>query len=290
MSPARGRRAVAAGDATWEDTLANVTVEELLEAGVHFGHQTKRWNPKMKKFIFAARNGIHILDLNKTLTQIQVACGFIHETVLNGGSILFVGTKKQAQQEVKEAAIRVGMPYVVDRWLGGTLTNLRTIRRSVGRLKEIDSILASPEADQLPKKEIASLRREQHKLHRNLDGIISMERLPAAAFVVDILREQIAVHEARRLSIPIIAIVDTNCDPDLATYPIAGNDDAIRAIKLITNVIADTIAEAQAESGRAILPAQEPAAAAVAAVDSEPAAATVASEPGSAAAPGAGAA
>jgi len=238
--------------------LANVTVAELLEAGVHFGHQTKRWNPKMKKFIFAERNGIHIIDLNKTLIQIQVACGFLHETVLNGGTVLFVGTKKQAQQEVKDAATRTNMPYVVDRWLGGTLTNLRTIRKSVGRMKEVDQILASPEAEQMPKKEIAHLKREHYKLHRNLDGIVTMEQLPTAVFVVDILREQIAIREARRLDIPIIALVDTNCDPDEVTHPLAGNDDAIRAIKLITTVIAETVAEAQAELGRkAPLPVAE---------------------------------
>ncbi|MGD1020468.1 MAG: 30S ribosomal protein S2 [Verrucomicrobiia bacterium] len=237
-------------DETSEDTLASVTVAELLEAGVHFGHQTKRWNPKMKKYIFAARNGIHVIDLNKTLTQIEVACGFLHDTVASGGTVLFVGTKKQAQQEVKEAALRTNMPYVVDRWLGGTLTNLRTIRNSVKRMQEIDRLLTSPEGEHLPKKEVASLRREQSKLHRNLDGIVNMERAPAAMFVIDIQREAIAIHEAQRLEIPIIAIVDTNCDPDQATYPIAGNDDAIRAVKLITNVIANTVAEAQAELGR----------------------------------------
>jgi small subunit ribosomal protein S2 len=230
--------------------LANITVNELLEAGVHFGHQTKRWNPKMKKFIFAARNGIHIIDLNKTLTQIQIACGFLHDVVLGGGTVLFVGTKKQAQQELKDAAARTGMPYVTDRWLGGTLTNLRTIRKSVSRLKETDRILESPEAAQMPKKEVSNLRREAAKLHRNLDGIVNMERVPAALFVIDIEREQIAIHEAQRLGVPIIALVDTSCDPDQVTYPIAGNDDAIRAIKVITTVIADTIAEAQAELGR----------------------------------------
>lgn len=235
-----------------EDKLANVTVNELLEAGVHFGHQTKRWNPKMKKFIFAPRNGIHIIDLNKTLTQIQIACGFIHDVVINGGSVLFVGTKKQAQQEIKDAAAKTGMPYVTDRWLGGTLTNLRTIRKSVGRLKETDRILESPEAAQMPKKEISNLRRDASKLHRNLDGIVNMERLPAAMFVIDIMREQIAIHEAQRLGVPIIAIVDTNCDPDQVTYPIAGNDDAIRSVKLITSVIADTIVESQAELGKRI--------------------------------------
>jgi small subunit ribosomal protein S2 len=208
----------------------------------------------MKKFIFAERNGIYIIDLNKTLTQIQVACGFLLDIILNGGSLLFVGTKKQAQQEIKEAAMRTRMPYVVDRWLGGTLTNLRTIRKSVGRMKDIDVILTAPQAEQMPKEEIAHLKREQYKLHRNLDGIVSMEQLPATLFVVDILREQIAIHEAQRLKIPIIAVVDTNCDPEQVTYPIAGNDDAIRAIKLVTNVIADTIAEAQAELGKEVPP------------------------------------
>src|SRR5204863_6658570 len=220
------------------------------EAGVQFGHQTKRWNPKMKKFIFAGRNGIHIIDLNKTLTQIQIACGFLHDVVLNGGSVLFVGTKKQAQQEIKDAATRTGMPYVTDGWLGGTLTNLRTIRKSVSRLKEIDRTLESPEAAQMPKKEVASLRRDSARLHRNLDGIVNMERPPAAMFVIDILREQIAIHEAQRLRVPIVALVDTSCDPDQVTYPMAGNDDAIRAVKLITAVVADTIAEAQSELGR----------------------------------------
>ena len=244
-----------------EGTLANVTVAELLEAGVHFGHQTNRWNPKMKRYIFGARNGIYILDLTKTLTQLQVACGFLHEVVLNNGTVLFVGTKKQAQQTIKETATRIGMPYVVDRWLGGTLTNLRTIRNSVNRLKQIDAKLASPEAAQIPSKELPSLRRELAKLHRNLDGIVNMEKPPAAMFVVDIHHQEIAVHEAQRLNIPIIAIVDTNCDPDQVTYPIAGNDDAIRSIKLISTVIGDTIAEALTELGKTLpqAPVAEPA-------------------------------
>jgi small subunit ribosomal protein S2 len=252
--------------------LASVTVEELLEAGVHFGHQTRRWNPKMKKFIFAARNGIHVVDLNKTLTQIEVACGFLHDVVLGGGTVLFVGTKKQAQQEIKEAATRTNMPYVVDRWLGGTLTNLRTIRNSVKRMQEIDRLVGSPDGERLPKKEIASLNRESSKLHRNLDGIVNMERLPSAMFVVDLMREAIAIHEAQRLDIPIIAVVDTNCDPDQAEYPIAGNDDAIRAVKLITGVIANTIAEAQGELGRKYpAPTPEPVAAEAAVPLVEPA-------------------
>ncbi|MGD0017054.1 MAG: 30S ribosomal protein S2 [Verrucomicrobiia bacterium] len=244
-----------------EDTLANVTVAELLEAGVHFGHQTNRWDPKMKRYIFGARNGIYILDLTKTLTQLQVACGFLHDVVLNNGTVLFVGTKKQAQQTIKETATRVGMPYVVDRWLGGTLTNLRTIRNSVSRLKQIDAKLASPEASQIPSKELPSLRRELAKLHRNLDGIVNMDRLPSAMFVVDIHHQEIAVHEAQRLNIPIIAIVDTNCDPDQVTYPIAGNDDAIRSIKLISTVIGNTVAEALTELGKTLpqAPVAEPA-------------------------------
>ena len=233
-----------------EDQLANITVNELLEAGVHFGHQTMRWNPKMKKFIFVARNGIHIIDLNKTLTQIQIACGFLHEIVLNNGKVLFVGTKKQAQHEIKDAAAKTGMPFVTDRWLGGTLTNLTTIRKSVNRLKEIDRLLEGPESSQIPKKEASNLRRDAAKLHRNLDGIVNMDRPPAALFVIDIEREKIAIAEAQRLGIPIIAIVDTNCDPDEVTHPIAGNDDAIRAVKLITGVIADAIAEAQSELGK----------------------------------------
>lgn len=257
-------------DATVEGQLANITVSELLEAGVHFGHQTRRWNPKMKKFIFGARNGIHILDLNKTLTQIQVACGFLHDAVVNGGQVLFVGTKKQAQQDIKDAALRAGMPYVVDRWLGGTLTNLPTIRRSVARMKHIDQLLESPDGAHIPKKEQASLRREQYKLHRNLDGIVNLEQKPAVMFVVDITRELIPLNEARRLEIPIVAIVDTNADPDLVTYPIAGNDDAIRSVKLITNVIAQTVIEALTESGRPV-PA-EPVAEAVAATPVEVAA------------------
>jgi small subunit ribosomal protein S2 len=241
--------------------MANITVNELLEAGVHFGHQTRRWNPKMKKFIFGERNGIHIVDLNKTLTQIQVACGFLHDAVVNGGQVLFVGTKKQAQQDIKDAALRCGMPYVVDRWLGGTLTNLQTIRKSVTRMKQIDSLLESPEGAHIPKKEQATMRREQYKLHRNLDGIASLEQKPAVMFVVDITREEIPLNEARRLEIPIVAIVDTNADPDLVTYPIAGNDDAIRSVKLITSVITQTVIEALVEAGRPVPAAPAPAAA-----------------------------
>ncbi|MCS7047738.1 MAG: 30S ribosomal protein S2 [Verrucomicrobiae bacterium] len=236
--------------------MANITIQELMDAGVHFGHQVQRWNPKMRKFIYGERNGVHLFDLNKTLTQIEIACGFLHELVLGGGQVLFVGTKKQAQQELKEAALRTGMPYCVDRWLGGTLTNLRTIRNSVKRMREIDAKLESADAALMPKKELASLRREQFKLHRNLDGIVNMEQLPGALYVVDIVREEIAVREARRLRIPIVAIVDSNADPDWVTYPIAGNDDAIRSIKCITGVITQTILEAQAELGKSLAPVE----------------------------------
>ena len=257
--------------------MASITVAELLEAGVHFGHQTKRWNPKMKRYIFAERNGIHIFDLNKTLTQLQVACGFLQEIVASGGTVLFIGTKKQAQQELRAAAERTGMPYVVDRWLGGTLTNLRTIRGSVKRLKNLDMQLGSEDALHLPKKEAASMRREQNKLHRNLDGIVTMDQPPSAVFVVDMIREEIAVREARRLKIPIVALVDTNCDPDEATYPIAGNDDAIRSIRCITAVITGAIAEAQAATGQQIPP--PPSAVEAAITESEPSAEAVVAAP-----------
>jgi len=261
--------------------LANITIEELLEAGVHFGHQTNRWNPKIKKFIFDARNGIYIIDLNKTLIQIQVACGFLHDVVLNNGKVLFIGTKKQAQQQIRDVGSRTGMPHIVDRWLGGTLTNLSTIRNSVKRMNEIDRIIDDADANRLKKKEVARLKREQFRLHRNLDGIANMEEPPDAVFIVDIMREQIAVKEAQRLKIPIVAIVDTNCDPDLATHPIAGNDDAIRSIKLITRTIGDAILEAQAELGKQIEEAKaaEEAEAEAANQETEPAQPTEPTEP-----------
>ena len=227
--------------------VISIGLKELLEAGVHFGHQTRRWNPKMKRFIFDARNGIYIIDLSKTLAQLEVACGFLTETVAKGGKVLFVGTKKQAQQAVKEGAETCGQPYVADRWLGGTLTNLKTIKRSLGRLKQIEKMEADGSITNYVKQEQSALRREAARLHKNLDGIRSMENHPEAMFVVDIKREHNAVAEGRRLKIPIVAIVDTNCDPDLVDYPIAGNDDAIRSVRLILSLITQTITQARAE-------------------------------------------
>jgi small subunit ribosomal protein S2 len=227
--------------------VLSIGVKELLEAGVHFGHQTKRWNPKMKKFIFDARNGIYIIDLSKTLAQLEAACGFLHDTVSKGGKVLFVGTKKQAQQAVREAAETCGQLYVTERWLGGTLTNLKTIKRSLGRLKQIERMESDGSINDYVKQEQSAIRREAARLHKNLDGIRAMESYPQALFVVDIKREHNAVAEARKLRIPIVAIVDTNCDPDLVDYPIAGNDDAIRSVRLILTVITQTATQARAE-------------------------------------------
>ncbi len=227
--------------------MVNIGVKELLEAGVHFGHQTKRWNPKMKRFIFDARDGIYIIDLSKTLTALQEACDFLAKTVGKGGKVLFVGTKKQAQEAVKEAAKAAGQFYVTERWLGGTMTNLKTVRKSVARLKQIEKMDADGTITQYGKQEASALRREAARLFKNLDGIRNMDGHPAAMFVVDIKREHNAVAEARRLNIPIVAIVDTNCDPDLADYPIPGNDDAIRSVRLILSIITQTITQARAE-------------------------------------------
>ena len=201
----------------------------------------------MKKFIFDARNGIYIIDLSKTLAQLETACGFLQETVAKGGRVLFVGTKKQAQQAVKEAAEQCGQFYVTERWLGGTLTNLKTIKRSISRLKEIEKMEADGSINNYVKQEQSMIRREAARLHKNLDGIRAMDSYPPAMFVVDIKREHNAIAEGRRLKIPIVAIVDTNCDPDLVDYPIAGNDDAIRSVRLILKVVTDTITQARAE-------------------------------------------
>lgn len=223
--------------------MAIVTMKQLLEAGVHFGHQTRRWNPKMKEYIFTERNGIYIIDLQKTVRGVEVAYNFIRDVVANGESVLFVGTKKQAHDTVKEEAERCGEFYVNERWLGGMLTNFRTIRTRIQRLKELEEREADGSLDLLPKKEAAILRKELEKLRRFLGGIRSMERLPGALFVIDPRKERIAVSEARKLGIPIVAIVDTNCDPDEVDYVIPGNDDAIRAIRLLTGVIADAVLE-----------------------------------------------
>jgi small subunit ribosomal protein S2 len=222
-------------------------VKELLDAGVHFGHQTRRWNPKMKPFIFDARNGIHIIDLSKTLHQLEAACNFLGSTVGKGGKVLFVGTKKQAQQAIKQTAKDTGQFYVTERWLGGTLTNFATIKRSIGRLKEIQKMEADGTINNYVKQEQSVIRREAARLLKFFEGIQAMDKLPGAMFVVDIKRERNAVAEARRLKIPVVAVVDTNCDPDLVDIPIAANDDAIRAVRLILALIGQTVMQAQAE-------------------------------------------
>jgi small subunit ribosomal protein S2 len=223
--------------------VAVVTMRQLLEAGVHFGHQTRRWNPKMKRFIYGERNGIYIIDLQKTSTAIESTYGFLRDTVAKGGNVLFVGTKKQAQESIKTQAERVGMPYVNFRWLGGMLTNFTTIYKRLQRLKELEAMEATGATDVLPKKEVLRLGHEREKLERNLGGIRDMTRLPAAVWVVDTRKEHIAVTEARKLGIPVVAILDTNCDPDEVDYPIPGNDDAIRAGSLLTRIVADAVAE-----------------------------------------------
>ena len=221
-----------------------VTMRQLLESGVHFGHQTRRWNPKMKRFILAERNGIYIIDLQQSLDFIDTAYEFIKETVAHGGSILYVGTKKQAQEAVAEQARRVGMPFVNQRWLGGMLTNFSTVFKRLQRLKELEEIDFDDVAGSgMTKKELLQLRRERDKLERSLGGIRDMSRVPSAIWVVDTKKEHIAVSEARKLGIPVIAILDTNCDPDEVTYPIPGNDDAIRSVALLTRVVADAVAD-----------------------------------------------
>jgi small subunit ribosomal protein S2 len=224
--------------------MAVVTMRQLLESGVHFGHQTRRWNPKMKRYIFTERNGIYIIDLQQSLSFIDRAYDFIKETVAHGGSILFVGTKKQAQEAISEQSTRVGMPYVNQRWLGGMLTNFSTVHKRLQRLKELDEINFEDVAmSGMTKKELLSLRREKDKLERSLGGIRDMQRVPSAIWVIDTKKEHIAVGEAKKLGIPVVAILDTNCDPDEVDYPIPGNDDAIRSVNLLTRVIADAVAE-----------------------------------------------
>lgn len=223
--------------------MAVVTMKELLESGVHFGHQVKRWNPKMKKFIFGERNGIHIVDLQKTLKGVEEAYNFVRNMASTGAPVLFVGTKKQAQDSVAEEAQRAGAFYVNNRWLGGMLTNFSTVRRSIERLKKIEAMKEDGTYNVLTKKEVAQLEKERIKLEKNLAGIKDMTNLPGAIFIIDPKKEKIAVAEAKRLSIPVVAVVDTNCDPDDADYVIPGNDDAIRAIKLLASKIADAVLE-----------------------------------------------
>lgn len=232
--------------------MARVSMKQLLEAGVHFGHQTRRWNPKMKNYIFTERNGIYIIDLQKTVKLMETAYNFVRDTVAEGGSIIFVGTKKQAQESIRFEAERCGTHYVNHRWLGGMLTNYNTIRKRIDRMIKLEAMEVDGTFERLTKKEVLTLRHEKEKLMKFLSGIRNMNRLPDALYVVDPRKEKIAVAEARKLDIPVIAIVDTNCDPDEIDYLIPGNDDAIRAVKLITSVMADAILE-----GRQIIEAAE---------------------------------
>src|SRR3989338_3306513 len=222
-------------------------IKSLLEAGVHFGHETKKWNPKMKKFIFGEKSGIYIIDLEKTKEAIKKACGFLKGVAASGGYILFVGTKKQAQDIVKTEASRCGMFYVTQRWFGGTLTNFNTIRKSIKRLTDLERMKEDGTFSKLKKKEVSRLNKEMLKLNKNLEGLRLMDKLPKAVFIIDSKKEEIAVKEAKKLGIPTVALVDTNCDPDLVNYVIPGNDDAIRSIKLMTGIIADTVLEGKDE-------------------------------------------
>ena len=229
--------------------MAVVSMKQLLEAGVHFGHQTRRWNPKMRRFIFGERNGIYIVDLHQTLDRIDTAYRFVRESVAGGGTVLFVGTKKQAQEPVEQLADSCGMPYVNFRWLGGMLTNFQTVHSRVAKLRELQRQVDSGEVEQMPKKEGLKVRRDLAKLDRNLGGIKNLEKLPSVVFVIDTKKEHIAVTEANRLRIPVVAVVDTNCDPDIIDYVIPGNDDAIRSAQLMCRVIADAVNEGR-ELGR----------------------------------------
>ena len=232
------------------EVSSEIGIRELLDAGLHFGHQTKRWNPKMRPYIFDKRNGIHIIDLAQSLAHLKAAQRFVHDLVASGRNILFVGTKKQAQEVVKELAQRTKQFYVTNRWLGGTLTNSPTVRLRVKHMRMLEAMENDGAFESMPKKEVAKMRHELQKLQKNLSGIADMANQPGAVFVVDIMREAIAVKEANRLHIPVIAIVDTNCDPDPIDYPIPGNDDAIRAIKLIANAVGDTVLSAYDEFTR----------------------------------------
>ncbi|MDE6351243.1 MAG: 30S ribosomal protein S2 [Treponemataceae bacterium] len=233
--------------------MAVVTMKSLLESGVHFGHQVKRWDPRMKKYIFAERNGIHIIDLQKTIVAIKDSYEAVRKVVSSGKSVLFVGTKKQAQQAIQKEAERCGMHYVNNRWLGGMLTNFTTIKKSLQRLKKIEKMEVDGTFDNLTKKEVSALTKEKAKLEKNLGGIKEMKELPGIIFIIDTHKEEIAVAEAHRMGIPVVAVVDTNCNPEGITYPIPGNDDAIRAISLFTSIIANAVIEADNEQGLKII-------------------------------------
>ena len=221
--------------------MAKVTINDLLEAGCHFGHQTRRWNPRMKKYVYGAKNGISIIDLTKTMRQIADACNFLQKVVSDGGDVLFVGTKRQVRELIVDLADKTGMYCISERWLGGTLTNNQTIRKSIDKMKEIDGILSSDAVNGMKKKEVAALTRRVEKLHRDLDGIAGMKKLPAALVVVDVCNELNAVREANKLNIPIVALVDTNGDPTLVDYPVATNDDAVKSVQIITDLFSEAI-------------------------------------------------
>ena len=235
--------------------MSVIAMKQLLEAGVHFGHQTRRWNPKMAEYIFTERNGIYIIDLQKTVKKIEEAYDFIRSVAADGGEILFVGTKKQAQETIKEEAVRVGMHYVDARWLGGMLTNFKTIKKRIERLAQLHKMEEDGTFDLLPKKEVIGLKGEMEKLEKYLGGIKEMKKAPAAIFIVDPRKERIAIAEAKKLNIPIVAIVDTNCDPEDVDYVIPGNDDAIRAVKLVVSTIANAVIEGR--EGTSVAPAEE---------------------------------
>lgn len=232
--------------------MVEVTIKQMLEAGVHFGHQTRRWNPKMKRFIFGERNGIYIINLEITLSALERALTFLKEIALSGRDILWVGTKKQAKQSLSEAAVSCGMPYVNERWLGGMLTNFDTVRKSIRRLDTIDKMEEDGSFEFVSKKEVGSLKKEREKLKKNLEGIRKMRKLPEAVFVIDSNNEEIAVREARKLGIPVVALIDTNCNPDVIDYPIPGNDDAIRAVKLFCDAVSATILEGRSSYQQAV--------------------------------------
>ncbi len=237
--------------------MSVISMKQLLEAGVHFGHQTRRWNPKMAEYIFTERNGIYIIDLQKTVKKIEEAYNFMRDIAAEGGEVLFVGTKKQAQDSIREEAQRVGQYYVSVRWPGGMLTNFQTIRKSINRLNQLEKMAEDGTFDLLPKKEVLKLRHEMEVMEKNYGGIKEMQKAPAALFVVDPKKEHIAIAEAKKLGIPVVAIVDTNCDPDEVDYPIPGNDDAIRAVKLIAETMANAIMEGK--QGEQLTDAEEPA-------------------------------
>ncbi len=241
--------------------MAKITVKDLMEAGVHFGHQTKRWNPKMKHFVYGAKNGISIIDITKTMHQLAAACNFLQHIVADGKDVLFVGTKRQAQQIMKEAADKTGMYHVSERWLGGTLTNNVTIRKSISKMYDIDKTLESDASHGMKKKELASLTRNSRKLHRDLDGIADMKKLPGVLVIVDVCHDNIAVREANKLNIPIVAVVDTNGDPDPIDYPVAANDDAVKSIKLIIDLMTDSVMVAKEVHDKRVLEEKERAAA-----------------------------